>query len=137
MHYLPPLVSAIAMFILGGLWYSPMLFAKPWTQAMGIDTSDKAKVDEMRKKAGPAYLQTFLLAIFTSLIFQRLFISESVHSVRRGVEITVVLCLATVVMSRYTQKLFAQSSAKLFFIDAGYYLASFAVMGAILAARRA
>src|SRR5438874_8021224 len=108
MHYLPPLVSAIAMFILGGLWYSPMLFAKPWTQAMGIDTSDKAKVDEMRKKAGPAYLQTFLLAIFTSLIFQRLFIAVDVRTVRRGMEIAVVICLATVVVSKYTQKLFAQ-----------------------------
>jgi len=42
------LVAAVATMILGFLWYSPLLFAKPWTLAMGYDPNDKAKMDEMR-----------------------------------------------------------------------------------------
>ena len=42
------LVAAVATMILGFLWYSPLLFANPWTLAMGYDPNDKAKMDEMR-----------------------------------------------------------------------------------------
>jgi len=29
------LLAAVSSFLLGGLWYSPMLFLKPWNAAMG------------------------------------------------------------------------------------------------------
>jgi hypothetical protein len=44
------LVSAIAAMVIGFLWYSPILFANPWMRLMGIDTNDKAKIAEMRKR---------------------------------------------------------------------------------------
>jgi hypothetical protein len=34
------LVGALAAFALGSLWYSPVLFAKPWTQAVGLKEDD-------------------------------------------------------------------------------------------------
>ena len=34
------LVSALATMVAGFLWYSPMLFAKPWTILMGYDQGD-------------------------------------------------------------------------------------------------
>ena len=33
-NVLAVLVSGVAIFILGGLWYSPALFAKPWARLM-------------------------------------------------------------------------------------------------------
>ena len=36
-NYLAVLVAAIAVFVLGWLWYSPLLFYKPWMRAKGID----------------------------------------------------------------------------------------------------
>ena len=41
--------SAVATMVIGFLWYSPMLFAKPWMVAMGYDPADKAKIAEMQK----------------------------------------------------------------------------------------
>src|SRR2546423_5604874 len=133
MHgFLPILVSAIAMFIIGGLWYSPMLFAHAWVKAMGLDPNDKARMDAMKKGAGAAYLQTFLLGVATSYIFWRLFHSLRVPTAPHGALVAVAICLATVVASKYTQKLFGQGNMNLFLIDSGYQLVSFAVMGAIL-----
>ena len=43
------LVAAIATMVVGFLWYSPFLFARPWMLAMGYDPDNKAKLDEMRK----------------------------------------------------------------------------------------
>ncbi len=36
-HYLAVLVAAIAAFVLGWLWYSPLLFFKPWMRLRGMD----------------------------------------------------------------------------------------------------
>src|SRR4051794_29944381 len=110
MHgFAPVLVSAVAVFMLGGLWYSPLMFAKPWVKSMGMDINDKAKMDAMRKSAGPAYLQTFVLAIVTSYIFWRLFQYLDLTSALAGAEAAFFICLGTVVVSKYTAKLFGQS----------------------------
>jgi hypothetical protein len=36
-NYIAVLVAAIAVFVLGWLWYSPFLFYKPWMRARGLD----------------------------------------------------------------------------------------------------
>jgi hypothetical protein len=36
-NYLAVLIAAIAVFVLGWLWYSPLLFYKPWMRARGMD----------------------------------------------------------------------------------------------------
>ena len=35
--YLPVLVAAVVVFVLGWLWYSPLLFYKPWMRLRGLD----------------------------------------------------------------------------------------------------
>src|SRR6266487_1565431 len=35
--YLPIVVAAVAVFVLGWLWYSPLLFFKPWMRLRGMD----------------------------------------------------------------------------------------------------
>ena len=36
-NYLHVLVAAVAVFVLGWLWYSPVLFFKPWMRMRGLD----------------------------------------------------------------------------------------------------
>jgi hypothetical protein len=50
------LVSGLATMAVGFLWYSPLLFAKPWVVLMGYDPNDQAKMAEMRKGAGLSYV---------------------------------------------------------------------------------
>ncbi len=60
---LPVLVAAVATMVVGFVWYSPFLFAKPWTILMGYDPNDKAKMDEMRKGAGKTYMLAFVASL--------------------------------------------------------------------------
>jgi hypothetical protein len=53
LNLLAVLVAAISTMVVGFLWYSPILFAKPWMREMGYDPDDKAKTKEMQKSAGP------------------------------------------------------------------------------------
>jgi uncharacterized protein DUF1761 len=36
-NYIAVLVAAFVVFVLGWLWYSPLLFYKPWMRARGMD----------------------------------------------------------------------------------------------------
>src|SRR3982074_98518 len=36
-NYIAVVVAAIVVFVLGWLWYSPLLFYKPWMRARGMD----------------------------------------------------------------------------------------------------
>src|SRR6266513_2234856 len=36
-NYLAVLVAAVVVFVLGWLWYSPLLFFKPWMRLRGLD----------------------------------------------------------------------------------------------------
>ena len=123
MHFLPPLVAAVVMFMIGGVWYS--LFAKLERQALGTRTGEG-------KPPAAALLQSFVMNIVIALIFQRLFYFVHTPNALHGVHTAVLICLATVVASKYSQKLFRQGKWTLFFIDSGHWLVSFAVMGAIL-----
>jgi len=124
MHFLPPLVAAVAMFVIGGVWYS--LFARVERQALAPGRSDETK-----PPAG-ALLQAFVVNFVTALIFQRLFYFVHTPNALHGIHTAVLICLATVVASKYSQKLFRQGTWTLFFIDSGYWVVSFAAMGAIL-----
>ena len=35
-------VSTVICFILGGLWYSPLLFLKPWSEGVGLEVTEPA-----------------------------------------------------------------------------------------------
>src|SRR5439155_3880573 len=57
-NYLAVLVSGLAIFFLGGLWYSPVLFAKPWTRLMG-----KSEEPEARKAMPVMYALAFVTGV--------------------------------------------------------------------------
>src|SRR5260370_5585159 len=67
LNWLAILVAAISTMVIGFLWYSPLLFAKPWMKEMGYDPSDKAKTEEMKKNAGPAYGGQFFASLLSRL----------------------------------------------------------------------
>src|SRR5436305_4689429 len=59
------LVAAVSTMVIGFLWYSPLLFARPWMILMGYDPDDKSKLDEMRKGAGKNYAIAFIAILIS------------------------------------------------------------------------
>ena len=58
-NWLAVVVAAASAFMLGGLWYSPVLFANPWIAASGVDV-ELAKRDNMAVKFGIAFVWSLL-----------------------------------------------------------------------------
>jgi hypothetical protein len=133
-NWLAVLMSAVAAMAVGFLWYSPVLFAKTWTALMGIDTTDKAKMEQMKKEAGPTYAQAFLAGIvsaaFLAIVITRMMVSPD--ELTRGLKISFGVWLGFVAMVQYTNALFTRKPKKLFLIDTGYQLVCYLIMGAII-----
>jgi hypothetical protein len=136
LNWLAILVAAVASMILGFLWYSPLLFAKAWVREMGYDINDKAKMEEMRKGAGPAYagsLVASLISAFTLALILHGMRAENLHF---GLMASFHIWLGFVATVQFTSALFSKQSMKLFAINTSYQLVCYLVMGAILTAWR-
>jgi hypothetical protein len=127
------LVAAVATMILGFVWYSPLLFAKPWTVAMGYDPNDKAKMDEMRKGAGKLYGITFVASLISAFVLAKIIDVTTVNSALYGMKIGFAVWLGFVTTVQLTSTLFKKRPSKLYLIDTGHQLVCYLVMGAILA----
>jgi hypothetical protein len=128
-NYLAAATAAVVAFVIGGLWYSPLLFAKPWVAAHGFTPEVTA---EMRKTAGRAYgtsVVCFLvMAIVLSILISQLGISTAVG----GAELGALAWLGFAATIGLTANLYAKASLALFFIDTAYQLVYMCAMGAIV-----
>jgi Protein of unknown function (DUF1761) len=129
----PVLIAAASTMIVGFLWYSPLLFAKPWTILMGYDPSDRAKMDEMRKGAGKLYGMAFLASLVSAFVLAKIIAVTTVNSALYGMKIGFAVWLGFVTTVQLTDMLFGRRPQKLYLINTGYQLVCFLVMGAILA----
>jgi len=124
--------AAVACMILGFLWYSPMLFAKPWMVAMGYDPSDKARIAEMQKGVGAKYAISFLTSLLSAFVLGKIIYHLAITTPLYGMKVGLAVWAAFVMTVQLTDKLFAGRPWNLFLINTGYQLVCFLAMGAIL-----
>jgi hypothetical protein len=118
------------------VWYSPVLFAKAWMREMGYDPNDKAKIQEMRKSAGPAYAGSFVASLVSAFVLALLLHWLRADNLHLGLNLGFHVWLGFVATVQFTGVLFMKQSMKLFAINTGYQLVCYLVMAAILAGWR-
>lgn len=69
LNWLAVVVAAVVTFLIGGLWYSPLLFAKQWAKAHGY--SDE-RLKEMQKGAAKAYGLSFIAFLVMATVLAML-----------------------------------------------------------------
>ena len=124
--------ATVATMVIGFVWYSPLLFAKPWMVAMGYDPGDKARAAEMQKSAGPLYGISFLASLLTAFILGKIIYNLTIDSAFNGMKVGFAVWLGFVMTVQLTDKLFGKRPMKLFLINTGYQLVCYLAMGAIL-----
>jgi Protein of unknown function (DUF1761) len=120
------LVTALAGFAIGGLWYGP-LFSKAWMKASGVAPGNMSTAQSVRL-FGSAYVVNVIIA------FGLAFLMGRDHSLHGGMHVgffVSLMFMATAVGMTY---LFEKRSMALFLINAGYQVVNCVVMGAILGA---
>ena len=123
------LLCGVASLVLGGLWYSPILFAKPWQQAAGLS-------DAQAKSGNPAIIfgGAFVLSLVAAYVFGMFLGPDMPLAGTVGAGFAAGLCW--VAASFGINYLFERRPLKLWLINGGYHTLQFTLFGLILGAIR-
>jgi hypothetical protein len=125
-NYLAVVAAAVSAFVLGGLWYSPLLFANAWMAASGV-TPEQAQNANMAKVLGVS----FVWALLGALVFA-MFLGPQ-PSLGLGVGAGFSAGLFWVAGSYAINYQFEQKPLKLLLINGGYHTVQYTLYGLILA----
>jgi|SRR5215213_9446612 hypothetical protein len=128
-NWIAILVATVVGFMLGGLWFSPVLFGKRWMAAL-------SKPKEELGKPGPALALSFVVTLITAVALAVLLVvmplTTTLGAMRLGLMIGVVFyALATA--SDYAYTGFPRT---IYWIQASYHVVMIAVMAVIIRAWR-
>jgi hypothetical protein len=132
-NFLALAVAAIASFALGAIWYSPVLFARPWQNALGF-TDEYLKKGNMAVIFGSSFVLIFLMNTGLAVILQGH--AGNDVSALSGALYGFLIGVFFVATSIGINMLYQRKSVLLWAIDAGYQVAYLTVSGAILGAWR-
>lgn len=124
-NWLAVIAAAIAGFVAGGLWYGP-LFGKKWMAAMGFSDADVAG-GSMVKIFG----LTILLSIVSSAMLAHMFARLGNPPFPIIMMMSTGIALGFVIPSLGINYLYQRQKMALFWIDAGYWLLFYAVLGLV------
>lgn len=131
------LAATIAGFLVGAVWFSPVLFMKAWLKGEGVTK------DQMPKRTIAYMIQINLYSLIAhgaiASVLAVIFDVLAVNSLMLAVVIGLLLVFGFVVTTRFIDMVYTpkgkhyemQSQIK-FLVNAGYYLAVVAVMSAVL-----
>ena len=121
------LVATVAGFVLGGLWYSPVVLGSAWLRALGKQT------DELGNPSA-AMSATFISCLLSAFVMALAVATADASSALSGALVGLVLGVGLVAAAMLSDHLFGGGSLALFCIQAGYRVAQLVLMGALLGA---
>jgi hypothetical protein len=129
-NYLAVLAAAVSTFVIGGLWYSPLLFQRSWMQAAGVSEGDLKQGGEARIFGG-----AFVLSVLMALNLAA-FLSGPDTTVAWGATAGALAGVGWVALGIGVVALFERRPLAYTLVNGGYWAVAFTVMGAILGAWR-
>ena len=126
LNYIGIIAATIVAFVIGGAWYSPILFAKPWMRQNGF--TDEDNQGNLIRMFGGSFVMLLIASYVLSLI-----IGDD-SSILEGLRVGLSVGAAFVAAAFAVTYLFEKKSPTLFVINAGYHVVTFTVMGTIIGA---
>jgi hypothetical protein len=137
-NYLAVFVAAIVIFLLGGLWYSPILFAKRWIALQGR-TEEQMRADAANANMPVMYLGAFVCSLviaWAMAVLANPFGAEVVVPTTtwalRGAKLGLFCWLGFAAPTSFATAIFSMKPKQLWLIDSAYNLVSFVLAGAII-----
>ena len=125
-NWLGVVLAALAGFVVGGIWYGPVM-GKKWMGAVGL-TEGQIKEGNM----GLIYGGAFAFSLLASWTLAHTYASYAYDiSILGKVMLAVGVAAGFVIPALGTNYLFSQKGKALFFIDAGYWLLFYTAMGLV------
>lgn len=118
-------LCGVSSLVLGGIWYSPLLFAKRWRRAAGISEEQTASGN-----MAVIFGATFLLSLIAAFVFAMFLGRQMGLGASIGAGASAGLCW--VGASFGVNYLFERRPFSLWLINGGYHTLQFTLFGLIL-----
>ncbi len=130
-NHLALLVSALIQWFLGALWYSPVLFAKPW-MAMVHPPSGAEK----KKTLAAGMIASFIGSLILSFVLWHVVAWAGADTWLSGALVGFVAWAGFIASPLFAQGIYESRPFKLFAINTGYWLVGLLISGGLLAVWR-
>jgi hypothetical protein len=130
LNWLAIIVAALANFLVGGLWYSPLLFGKLWMKENNF-TEEELRKGNMPKNFGLTFVFSFVMAFNLAM-----YLNDAGTTASWGAIAGFLAGFGWVAMAIFVIGQFERKSTKYMLIHAGYVTISFILMGLIIGAWR-
>jgi hypothetical protein len=125
-NYWAVLIAGVVGTVIGGIWYSPFAFGKPWMRLLGITGP---------KSPAISYIFGLLSTIVMAYALAAVVDIAGVAGPFSGALVGVLAWFGYVATVGLAPTLWEGRPFTVYLINMGYYLVIFAVMGAIVALR--
>ncbi len=127
MNHWALLVSALILWVLGALWYSRVLFVKPWMAALGIVPGGP--------KTGLAFgmISSLVGDLLVAFVLLHVILWSGAANWAAGAFIGFLAWLGFFAAIQFPQGVYEGRPAKLFIINGAYWLVGLLIVGALLA----
>ncbi|MBX7539864.1 DUF1761 domain-containing protein [Qipengyuania sphaerica] len=125
-NWLAVVLAALAGFVVGGLWYGPIM-GKSWMAAVGKTEDDLKNINPLK-----TYGITFLLALLASWTLAHTYATYAQDlSVTVKILTAFGVALGFILPALWTNYNFQDAKRPLYWIDGGYWLLFYTAMGAV------
>ena len=125
-NWLAVVLAALSNFLIGGLWYSPLFFGKPWMKENNFTENDLKK-GNMARIFGLTFLFSIVIAANLAM-----FLNDEHTTTNWGAIAGFLAGFGWAAMAIFIIGQFERKSAKYMLIHGGYLTISFTIMGLII-----
>lgn len=125
LNYLAVMTAALSSFVIGGLWYSPVLFQRAWMKANGFSDADLAKGGQ-----GTIFGLAFVFAVVMAFNLA-MFLNAPDTTWTWGASAGALTAI-WVALGIGTVALFERRPAAYTLVNGGYWFVALVVMGTII-----
>ena len=124
LNFIAIILATVAKFMVGGLWFSKMLFGELWLQEVGLK---KEELGSPKKALMIGFGACFLVVFSLAVLYQIMALD-----LRTAIAVTVIMALGVTSAQQGLSYAFEGRSLKLFLIYATQCVAEFVVAALIL-----
>jgi hypothetical protein len=127
-NWLAVLAAVVIRMLVGGLWYSPLLFVKPWQALTGVTP------ETMRSGLGKAIALDLVMSLLMAVVLAEILGLAHIADWLNGALIGAWAWLGFVLATQLPLMTYENRPLKLVAINTGAILVSLLLMGALLGA---
>lgn len=126
LQFWPVLIAAVVAYIIGALWYSPLLFGNKWMKLAKITKNDA------KNMGASTFIASFIAAIVMYTVLAYLILLANIMTLQSAILLALTLSVGICTLTLYDAVLWAKKPLAQFYIESSRFIVSFVIGAAIL-----